>query len=194
LALGASVGPPPPLHRLAQPAIARLAAWIRARLGRGIRAVSPVGLLGLGPGLTPSGDDLLCGALIACNAIGRGDAARDLHAGLQEAPAGATSALSWALLGAAAEGQGGESLHELLNAVLQDRPFDLALAALASHGHTSGWDTLAGVAVALSAARPSLGARFVDAGPAEYATTPEVLVAPGNGDCEPRPLAPHPEH
>jgi len=60
--------------------------------------------------------------------------------------------LSWALLAAAAEGEGGAPLHALIIAVLEDHAFEDALAAVAGHGATSGWDTLAGAAIAVSAA------------------------------------------
>jgi hypothetical protein len=157
LTFAACAASPTPLRRLAQPRLERLADWIRVRLSRPLGAPAPVDLLGLGPGLTPSGDDLLCGALIALNAIARADAARDLHAALLRAPACATSVLSWALLAAAAAGQGGEALHALIIAVLQDQAVDRALEALARHGHTSGWDGLAGAAIALNAARACVG-------------------------------------
>ena len=152
LAFGVATGPPTPLHRLAQPRINRLTAWTRARLGAGARTPAPADLLGLGPGLTPSGDDLLCGTLLALNALARADAAGDLYAALRRAPACATSVLSWALLAAAAEGEGGAPLHALIIAVLEDHAFEDALAAVAGHGATSGWDTLAGAAIAVSAA------------------------------------------
>jgi hypothetical protein len=146
------------LHRVASPRIDRLAAWIRARLSQPVGVPAPVDLLGLGPGLTPSGDDLLCGVLVALNAMARADVALDLHAALIRAPAGATSVLSRSLLAAAAEGQGGEPLHALIIALLQDQAIDHALDALSRHGHSSGWDTLAGVAIALSAARAGVDA------------------------------------
>jgi hypothetical protein len=157
LAFAACAPSPTPLCRLAQPRLARLADWIGVRLSRSLGAPAPVDLLGLGPGLTPSGDDLLCGALIALHAITRADAARDLHAALLRAPKCTTAALSWAQLAAAAEGQGGEALHALIIAVLQGQGVDRALEALSRHGHTSGWDSLAGAALALNAARPRVG-------------------------------------
>jgi hypothetical protein len=159
LALAASTAPPTPLHRLARPRIDRLAVWTQARLSRPVPdyVPAPVDLLGLGPGLTPSGDDLLCGALVALNAVGQAEAARDLYALLMRASTAATSALSRSLLAAAVEGQGGEPLHALIIALLQDHPIDGAIEALSRHGHSSGWDTIAGVAIALSAARASLG-------------------------------------
>ncbi len=157
LAFAACAPASTPLCRLAQPRLARLADWIAARLGRPVGASAPVDLLGLGPGLTPSGDDLLCGALLALNAIARADVAGDLYAALLRAPARVTSVLSWALLAAAAEGQGAEALHALIIAVLQDQAADRALESLSRHGHTSGWDSLAGAAIALHAAQQHIG-------------------------------------
>jgi hypothetical protein len=108
-------------------------------------------LLGLGPGLTPSGDDLLCGALVALHAIGRVDAAEDLYAAIVSTSSAATSLLSWASLEAAAGGQVGEPLHALVVGLLENRRIDRELVDLSRVGHTSGWDALAGATMVLQA-------------------------------------------
>ncbi|HEV3396718.1 MAG TPA: DUF2877 domain-containing protein [Xanthobacteraceae bacterium] len=112
-------------------------------------AVDPVsGLVGLGPGLTPSGDDFLIGALAALDAVRQ----TKTHAALGEAVAAAaparTSPLSASFLRAAAAGHAGENLHALVAAVVGGH-LDAAAAAAGRIGHTSGWDTLAGVALTL---------------------------------------------
>ncbi len=62
-----------PLDHLAVPRIKALSDWIFARVDVEHQSdnspAPPVDLLGLGPGLTPSGDDVLCGVLIALDAI-----------------------------------------------------------------------------------------------------------------------------
>jgi hypothetical protein len=150
LALGFAVAEAP-LARAAGPRLQRLHCWLAARLG-GEHAPAPTDLLGLGPGLTPSGDDLLGGALLALHAIGRGDAAHDLYGALRTKARTATCCASQALLAAAAEGQGFEPLHTLINALLRRRPIGRALLAVARVGHSSGWDALAGVVLVLRAA------------------------------------------
>jgi hypothetical protein len=112
-------------------------------------SVDPVsGLVGLGPGLTPSGDDFLIGALAALDAIHQ----TKTHAALGEAVAAAaparTSPLSASFLRAAAAGHVGENLHALVAAVVCGH-LDAAAAAAGRIGHTSGWDMLVGVVLAL---------------------------------------------
>jgi len=140
-----------PFERAARPHVERMRRWLVSRLA-GANEQPPVGLLGLGPGLTPSGDDLLCGALVALRAVGRIDASRELHAAIAKAGPSATSALSLAFLRAAAEGLGYEALHTAIMALLEHRPFARDLGALARIGHTSGWDAIAGAALVLQAA------------------------------------------
>jgi len=103
-------------------------------------------LIGLGPGLTPSGDDFLGGLLVALALVGR-IALRDrLWQALHGAIAERTTSISRAHLAAAAEGLGGARLHGALNAIMTGARGDIqaACAALGRVGHTSGWDALAG--------------------------------------------------
>lgn len=140
--------------RTTHPAFLRLQRWIAA----GARGSAPPGvpaLVGMGPGLTPAGDDLIGGALIALRSLRRHAVAARLGAwALRRAESG-TSRISRAHLACAAAGQGGEALHELLRAALSGRR-DLAseFAAIDAVGHTSGWDAAAGVVLALQALRP----------------------------------------
>ena len=101
-------------------------------------------LIGLGPGLTPSWDDYLGGALIGLQALGRARQAESLWRWLEPRLAARTSALSAAHLAAAAAGQGHEALHEVLNG-------SPALDKLDAVGHCSGWDALAGAVAVLRA-------------------------------------------
>jgi hypothetical protein len=148
---GAASLPVSALERMARAPIVRVREWLGTRLERPLREPTPLDLLGLGTGLTPSGDDLLCGALIALHAIGQVEAAGDLSAGISTAAGLATSPLSAAFLRAAAEGQGSEPLHETIIALLENRSIARPLEAVARIGHTSGWDALAGAVLVLRA-------------------------------------------
>jgi hypothetical protein len=154
-----------PLARLARPRVAAFEAWLSERIlalgwakrrrrvptindrgGHGASRLSaPYGLIGLGPGLTPSGDDFLIGALAALDALRQAN----IHASLGRAviaAAGGTTPLSASLLRAAAAGHIGESLHMMI-AALVTGDADAAIAAAVGIGHTSGWDALTGAAV-----------------------------------------------
>jgi hypothetical protein len=106
------------------------------------------GLIGLGPGLTPSGDDFLIGAVALLDALGE----RDLHVllirALSAVPPTLTSALSRCFVRAAAAGHVGEKFHAAVSSVITGT-IDEAIAAAHAIGHSSGWDMLAGIASAL---------------------------------------------
>ena len=104
------------------------------------------GLIGLGPGLTPSGDDFLGGLLIALHRLGRSDAALRL-AGAVERYAESTHLISRAHLSAAAQGFGAEGLHTFMESLLAGTVLDTA--RIDHIGHSSGWDAVAGVCLAL---------------------------------------------
>jgi hypothetical protein len=142
-----------PLARLARPRIERLRSWLDDRQPSLADKTPPTDLLGLGPGLTPCGDDLLCGALVALRAVGWNDAADRLASAIDRAAPAATSPLSRSFLRAAAEGLAAEALHALILGVLSERPGPLVgdVEALNRIGHTSGWDALAGTMLVLQA-------------------------------------------
>jgi hypothetical protein len=134
----------------AQPAIEALERWLAGHaLGADVEQ-----LIGLGPGLTPSGDDYLGGVLIGLRWLGRGAHADSLWRWLEPRLAARTSAISAAHLAAAAAGEGHEALHEVMEnlAAWETPSLTASLGRLDAVGHTSGWDALAGiVAVARSA-------------------------------------------
>ena len=107
-------------------------------------------LVGLGPGFTPSGDDLLGGLMLALTAAGRITLLDALWHALEPELDDLTVPASAMHLSAAADGMAAEPVHLLLNALLLDSP-DLGarLDAVAQIGHTSGWDCLAGVVLGL---------------------------------------------
>lgn len=140
-----------------EPAGALSAFLHRAIARNGDQTSPPVhalhALIGLGPGLTPSGDDLLGGVLVALHLLGRPDLAEALWHGTRGALETGTNAISRAHFTAAARGLGGAALHGILNDLLTGKRAALAarLAAIDHIGHCSGWDALAGATIALRA-------------------------------------------
>lgn len=116
-------------------------------------------LVGLGPGLTPSGDDVLGGVMLALTAAGHADLRDLLWMTIAPELDALTVPISAMHLSAAADGLAAAAMHEVLDAILADAP-DLAdkLSAAAGHGATSGWDAVAGLVLGLDAvlARPSV--------------------------------------
>lgn len=112
-------------------------------------------LLGLGPGLTPSGDDLVGGVLFTRRVLGGKAPPRGLVARARAR----THPVSAALLADLAAGHGHAPLHALAGALASGHAEAAAEAAheLTIIGHTSGWDMLAGVLLAL-AGREAIGA------------------------------------
>ena len=127
----------------AQPALEALERWLAGHaLGAEVEQ-----LIGLGPGLTPAGDDYLGGVLIGLRWLGRGAHADSLWRWLAPRLSARTSAISAAHLAAAAAGEGHEALHEMLdNLSAWDTPsLTASLGRLDAVGHSSGWDALAGI-------------------------------------------------
>ncbi|MES2210465.1 MAG: DUF2877 domain-containing protein [Chloroflexota bacterium] len=139
--------------RLAAPRLQRLAAALRDAdpSAAGMAAES---LVGLGPGLTPSGDDALVGMAAAVTAMpppGTLDATY-LRRVVDTAPA-RTTAVSTAFLRHAADGEFAAGLHELMAALIGPDPTGLAstIERSVAFGATSGTDTLVGVLMGLDA-------------------------------------------
>jgi Protein of unknown function (DUF2877) len=119
-------------------------------------------LLGRGPGLTPTGDDVLAGALVSLTALGA-PAARSLAAAVTASAPDATTTVSVALLRHAARGECIPQLADLLDAVahgestLDSLPaarasLPRAAGALLAVGHCSGAGLLHGVLVGFAIA------------------------------------------
>ena len=167
------------LLRRAQPAISELERW----LADGADASPPRGaverLIGLGPGLTPSGDDYLGGAMIALSTFGYPVLADALASPALAAAPDGTNRISAAHLRAAAKGLGAAALHRSLDALARgdNRALAESLRGLDAIGHSSGWDALAGAVSALKGidrrlrAQPDRSAAAVSAAPALDAAT-----------------------
>ncbi len=153
----ARLGAATPVRRRAAAPAAALGRWLRAAAGESGsacdlgRAVD--GLIGLGPGLTPSGDDLLGGVMVALDALGQRTAAARLAARVRRVCDTATTPIATAHLAAATQGLAAAPLHDALQALLEGDGKGLATAldGVASVGHCSGWDALAGMVLALHA-------------------------------------------
>ena len=111
-------------------------------------------LLGLGPGLTPSGDDLIGGVMLALTALDRVRLRDAIWDTLMPELGDLTTEISAMHLSAAADGMGAEAVHQLANAVLEgdEAALPACLDRVARIGHCSGWDTTAGFALTIAAA------------------------------------------
>jgi hypothetical protein len=142
--------PTPLLERAGDPIRAITVACVRCDLG-GI-AVHSRSLIGLGPGLTPSGDDFVGGLLFAVHCLSAAYPERFRWGGqsintLIDWACTRTNLISAAILRDMAGGQGPEPLHRVLIALLNDGEPHRVLVAinrLIRIGHSSGWDMLAG--------------------------------------------------
>jgi Protein of unknown function (DUF2877) len=113
-------------------------AWLRNE------GAAPDELIGLGPGLTPAGDDFVGGAMIALRAFGNLECADRIAAWALPLAKKNTNRISRAHLECAATGEGHEFLHGLL-CTFEPKCLD----QLARVGHTSGLDAAAGALRAL---------------------------------------------
>ena len=150
-----STAPAPSLQR-AWPAIrdildACLAGELPAALARA------EGLIGLGEGLTPSGDDFVGGLLYSLQRL------RDVHAGLGRLESQdlnlflsrskpCTNLISYTMLLDHACGHASDALQQFVDALLTGQTFEL-IESLATRltrvGHSTGWDMLTGVVVGM---------------------------------------------
>jgi hypothetical protein len=125
-------------------------ARLRASLLRGdldaFRA-DALSLVGLGPGLTPSGDDFLVGLFAVLNLDpGLSATLAPACADIVAAAAQRTNAISLAALRHAATGRVREAIAALLRQLVLGSAIDAALARVLAIGSTSGADIAAGIA------------------------------------------------
>lgn len=137
------------------------------------------GLVGLGPGLTPSGDDLLCGALAAVHTLAPRLALTDLDALATELgerllvdAAARTTALSATLLLHAHRGQLARPARAVLRGLLGRTPVPPALDALLAVGHSSGRDLAVGLSLGAHVTLAAAADANTHTAPASTAGTP----------------------
>ncbi|NLH79218.1 MAG: DUF2877 domain-containing protein [Phyllobacteriaceae bacterium] len=135
-----------PLLAPAADPIAAFTAWA----GAGGRDPVPDAsrLVGLGPGLTPSGDDFLAGFLVALRRLGRGGIADAAARIVVPLAATATNSIAAAHLAHAAEGETAARFVDLFDRIAAGDDAAAFLDRVAAVGHTSGWDGLAGMVAA----------------------------------------------
>ena len=111
--------------------IAVLEEWLVSCLSTSKKSDKPIPckvsrLLGLGPGLTPSGDDFLGGIMIALNLIGRRDICSRLWVFILNQPTYLTSKISWTYLNAASQGFSSVIHNQFLVSILSaEKNFNL---------------------------------------------------------------------
>ncbi len=137
-----------PLERSASLGLTDLSSGLRqanrAQVARGARM-----LAGLGPGLTPSGDDVLAGCLLALAALPDMDGA-SVREAIASSARHRTTHISTAYLDAAARGEASEAWHRLVAAMGTSDAVPLISAArqVLAVGETSGSDVLGGFVLA----------------------------------------------
>jgi len=158
---------PDPLERVAHfprshALIGGLAESLAQRDRRRLKVVTS-SLAGLGPGLTPAGDDFIAGVLLALALVREqtpDQGLSEIAALLLETSAPRTHEVSAAYLRAACDGQAGERWHPLLAALAAGGTAQIAdaVAPVLATGETSGADMLAGFVVGIGALRGGTGA------------------------------------
>jgi len=123
-------------------------------------------LVGLGPGLVPSGDSMLCGLLLALRLLGGATAggtrpvwfADWLGAAVTGYAEQRTTPLAATLLHCAARGQAAEEVSAVLHGIAGQEPVEPAARRLLTVGGASGaeltWGLMAGCAAALALSLP----------------------------------------
>ncbi|MFJ2029876.1 DUF2877 domain-containing protein [Streptosporangium sp. NPDC087985] len=127
----------------------------QASLLRGVMAAEQ--LVGLGPGLTPSGDDMLAGLLVALRHLGTAAGAPRavwladwLAAAVTFDARGRTTPISATLLHCAARGEASGEVLAVLRALAGRQALEPALHRLLQLGHTSGADLAWGLRIGLT--------------------------------------------
>jgi hypothetical protein len=145
--------PATPFGRASAPVIGTRTGALRARLLDGEDGPeltsALLALVGLGEGLTPSGDDILTGLAFLAAQPGMllGSRLPAIRRAIAQA-ADRTTLLSATTMAAAADGRGRQRFHDLAAAVRDGRP-ELGTPAVLAVGHSSGSDLLTGMSLAL---------------------------------------------
>ncbi len=109
-------------------------------------------LLGVGRGLTPAGDDVLAGMMLALRVCGYCSLADQLYASLS-LTADQTNRVSVTMLELAAQGRACEANVKTLAMISGEMPYNHVelIQQLNSMGASSGWDSFAGMVLVFSA-------------------------------------------
>ncbi len=118
----------------------------RADLDAALRTATR--LIGLGPGLTPAGDDVMAGTMAGLVLLGH-PAAERFAAGVYGLAVGRTTELSRALLRHAAAGRVSGEYAAVLHGLVGERPLGPAIAGLMATGSTSGRALALGLSTAI---------------------------------------------
>jgi hypothetical protein len=105
-------------------------------------------LIGLGPGLTPAGDDVMAGTMAGLVLLGHPAAPR-FSAGVLSLTAGRTTELSRALLRHAAAGRVSGEYAAVLRGLVGEKPLQPAIDGLLATGSTSGRALALGLCTAI---------------------------------------------
>jgi hypothetical protein len=145
-----------PLLRRAQPLVLGMASACLDHQPSRLPEIADK-LIGLGAGLTPSGDDFLGGMFFAFHQLQAAYPETDF-ADFRLPPESyrtRTHQISYTLLNDLAHGHTVAPLHHLVNGLLMGEPFENLFSyirQLTSIGHSTGWDLLTGLLVGLLAA------------------------------------------
>ncbi|MCW2741229.1 MAG: hypothetical protein JWR45_1651 [Blastococcus sp.] len=115
-------------------------------------------LIGLGPGLTPAGDDVMAGTIAGLVLLGH-PAAERFAAGVYSLAVGRTTELSRALLRHAACGRVSGEYAAVLHGLVGERPLAPAIAGLLATGATSGRAMALGLCTAIDLVDRTTGDR-----------------------------------
>lgn len=148
-----------PMPAMLDAPVSRLMCAFGSRDGPAVEAAAHQ-LVGLGPGLTPSGDDIVCGALTSCHAL----AAWDDHVATVGAALATvavqgrsrTSFVSAVLLSHAARGEVIPEVDTLLTALETGAELRGPLSELVAVGHHSGSDLARGAMLGLLTGQSSI--------------------------------------
>ncbi|MGA0314541.1 MAG: DUF2877 domain-containing protein [Alphaproteobacteria bacterium] len=142
----------PLFKTIAQPALIDLCLFLQDKKTAPVPAIKS--LLGLGPGLTPSGDDFLIGMMLVLHTVGEKDLFLKLAKIVKNFASLQTSSISNAHLSAMTDSaQANCLLHELLFALQEKKSIKQALIRAENFGHSSGKDAIAGIITALFSLR-----------------------------------------
>ncbi len=149
-----------PNARLAEKAWPAIQGIIHASMVKDTNLINDnaILLVGLGEGLTPSGDDFLGGFFFSMHVLPRYDQVQTnfplgTYSELIVRSKYLTNQISHTFLNDHADGYSVEPLHQLANGLLLGEPVDrlfLHMEKLISIGHSSGWDLLTGFLAGIS--------------------------------------------